>query len=133
MTHGGRQKNFEWQLVGEDIFIKNEDSKTHLYSLSETFEIIQWLSGRFGKGWFPLANNVALMGSGDEKDGLGTAILSISRNDITHAQGSSYLGVVLDQVGVFEWNGAKRGIQWRLVKIPKSIDNLRQAFKPYSS
>ena len=128
-THGGRQKNFEWQLVGKDIFIKNEDGRVHLYSLSEIYQIIQWLRRKFGNDWFPLANNVESMGSGEEKDGLGMAILNSSPDDITHAQGSSYLGVVLDEVSIFQWNGAKRGIHWRVAKMPESISQLEQIIK----
>ncbi len=117
-THGGHYKKFEWQLIGDRICIKNEDDREHIYRLSETYEIIQWLNNNFGKDWFPLANNVELMGRGEEKDGLGMAILNLSPGDITHAQGSSYLGVVLEEIGVFNWNGAKKGIQWRIDIMP---------------
>ena len=124
-THGGRKKGFNWHLVSNDIFIKNEDGRLHLYSLKETYQIIQWLKQKFGNGWFPLANNVQSLGSGEEKDGLGVAILIQSPDDITHAQGSSYLGVVLEEFGIFQWNGEKRGIQWRIVKMPESVSELK--------
>jgi hypothetical protein len=130
-THGGRKKGFGWRLNGNQIHIKNDDGREHVFSLSETFQIIQWLNGIFRNDWFPLANNVALLGSGEEKDGLGTAILSHSPDDITHAQGSSYLGVILEEIGVFQWNGEKRGIQWRIVKMPESVGELKQLIKDY--
>ena len=133
VTHGGNYKNFEWHVFDNIIFIKNEKGANHSYIISEVFEIIQWLKDTFGKEWFPLANNVELMGRGEEKDGLGTAILDLSPGDITHAQGSSYLGVVLEEVGIFVWNGAKRGIKWRIVKMPKTIDHLKQIIKGHSS
>ena len=128
-THGGRHKIFEWKLIGNSIRIKNEDGREHIYSLSETYQIIQWLRGNFGNDWFPLANNVESMGTGKEKDGLGMAILNSSPGDITHAQGSSYLGVVLEEIGIFEWNGVKRGIQWRISKVPESVNKLKQIIK----
>ncbi len=46
----------------------------------------------------------------------------LSPNDITHAQGASYLGVVLEKIGVLEWNGTKKRIQWRIIKMPDTID-----------
>ena len=128
-THGGRRKGFGWRLAGNQIHIKNDDGREHFFSLSETYQIIQWLKGNFGNNWFPLANNVELLGKGKEKNGLGKAILNYSPDDITHAQGSSYLGVVLEEVGVFDWNGEKRGIQWRIVKEPESVSELKQIFK----
>jgi len=132
-THGERHKTFEWKLIGDNIRIKNEEGREHIYSLSETYTIIQWLGGNFGNDWFPLANNVESMGSGEEKDGLGMAILNSSPDDITHAQGSSYLGVVFEEIGIFEWNGAKKGIQWRMAKKPESINRLKQIIKGHLS
>ena len=76
---------------------------------------------------------MALLGKEEEKNGLGTAILNHSPDDITHAQGSSYLGVVLEEVGVFQWNGEKRGIHWRILKMPESVGNLKEMVKVYSS
>ncbi len=48
---------------------------------------------------------------------------------LPHAQGSSYLGVVLEEIGVFNWNGAKKGIQWRIDIMPESIQQLEQIIK----
>ena len=123
VTHGWRQKKFIWRLVEKDIAIENENGREHVYSLTETYDVIMALKNKFREDWFPLANNVELMGLGEEKDGLGVAILNVTPKDITHAQGSSYLGVVLEEIGVFEWNGEKKGIHWRIVKIPSSIED----------
>jgi len=132
-THGGRSKGFGWRLASNQIHIKNDDGREHFFSLSETYQIIQWLKGNFENNWFPLANNVELLGKGIEKNGLGKAILNYSPDDITHSQGSSYLGVVLEEVGLFQWNGEKRGIQWRIVKMPESVSELKQIFKGHLS
>ncbi|RLF40413.1 MAG: hypothetical protein DRN21_02160 [Thermoplasmata archaeon] len=61
-------------MIGDKIYIKNEDGREHTYSLLETYKIINWPKIKFGKDWFPLANNVELMGRAEEKDALGTAI-----------------------------------------------------------
>jgi hypothetical protein len=123
-THGGRYKIFKWELLGDRICIRNEEGREHTYSLIETYETLKWLKENFGEGWFPLANNVELMANGKEKNGLGTAILNQVPNDISHAQGASYLGVVLEEVGILGWNGAKKGIQWRIIKMPETINAL---------
>jgi hypothetical protein len=125
-THGGNYRIFEWQLVGNTIYIENTRGRQHSYELTEILDIFTWLKATFGYGWFPLANNVKLMGRGQEKDGLCTAILDLTPKDITHAQGSSYLGVVLEEVGIFKWNGKKKGIEWRIVKAPASVKKLKQ-------
>ena len=54
---------------------------------------------------FPLANNVQHLRDGTEKMGLGRAILDLKGSTISHAQGSSYLGVVLEECGIssLEW------------------------------
>jgi len=129
VTHGGNFKTFDWQLDDNIIDICNENERKHSYRLSEVYEIIKWLEVKFGEDWFPLGNNVALMGRGEEINGLGVAILNLSPNDITHAQGASYLGVVLEEIGLFEWNGAMRGIQWRLIKKIKTIAQLTGMFR----
>ncbi|MDZ8120136.1 hypothetical protein [Pontiella agarivorans] len=125
-TNGGKAKKFDWELITPRISIQNHEGRVHEYELTEIFEIINWLKDKFSDQWFPLANNVELMSNGTEKDGLGTAILNSKPNDITHAQGASYLGVVLQEIGIFEWNHAKRGIEWKIVNPPKTISELQQ-------
>jgi hypothetical protein len=122
LTHGGKKaKRFKWEYRDHQIIIKNENGRMHSYSVGEIYDIITWLAGKFGDGWFPLANNVQKLGDGTEIDGLGLAILHQRPKDITHAQGSSYLGVVLEEVKIFEWNGKAKGIEWRTIHLPDSI------------
>ncbi len=71
------------------------------------------LEDQFRSGWFPLGNNVAKMPKGTEKPGLGMTIFRI-RPVTMHAQASSYLGVVFEQIGLATWNGKCTGIKWRL-------------------
>ena len=63
----------------------------------------------FGEQWFPLANNVEKMYRGTERTGLGMAIYQLRPGDTFHAQGSSYLGVVLEEVDILDWNGKSWG------------------------
>ncbi|MBJ6749880.1 hypothetical protein [Geomonas anaerohicana] len=125
-THGGgKARRFSWACHGDLIAIVNEKGRTHTYHLDEVFRIYSWLFQKFDNGWFPLANNVKKLGGNEEIAGLGVAILSQRPGDIAHAQGASYLGVLLEDIGVLEWNLAKKGIQWRIIKRVQSLDALR--------
>lgn len=134
-TRGGdnQRKAFEWQLTGNEIHIENDDGRKDIYTLPEIYEISLWLSDKFEENMFPLANNVEKMGNGDERDGLGMAILNQSPGDTTHAQGASYLGVVLEEVGIFEWNGASNNICWRIVNMPDSLDQIKLLIETHLS
>ena len=123
-THGGKKVSFTWNLIGDVLVIENEKGRIHKYQLDEIVSIIAWLQNEFGDKWFPLANDVRKLGNGSEVAGLGTAILKQTPGDITHAQGSSYLGVVLDQIGVLKWNERKKGIKWQILKADINKDLL---------
>jgi len=55
---------------------------------------------------------------GTERAGVGSTIYGLCPGDTFHAQGASYLGVVLEEAGILQWNGKSRGIAWRFVSIP---------------
>ena len=118
-THGGerKKKRFVWKYDHETrvLFITNEDGKRHEYSLREIANILRELKKRFQENSFPLANNVEKLANGSERMGLGKIILEKRTGEIYHAQGSSYLGVVLEQCGYFKWNGKHKGIEWRII------------------
>lgn len=118
VTHGGpnKGKRFQWTYdpVSRRLTITNEANRRHSYSLQEIKHILQAIYSDFRKGYFPLAINVERLSNGTEKNGLGLIILKQKPNDISHAQGSSYLGVVLEECGFLEWNGTHKGIEWRL-------------------
>ena len=87
-----------------------------MYSAIEIFLILKSLKQQFGEAYFPLANNVELLGNGTEQPGLGRTILEVNTNkQITHAQGASYLGPCLEHLGYCQWNGEHHGIQWKLL------------------
>ena len=130
VTHGGRKaKRFNWVLQDDYVKIKNENARQEEYPVGEIFDVINWLTERFGLSWLPLANNVEKLWQGTEVDGLGVAILWRRPRNIAHAQGASYLGVVLEHVGILEWNNKERGIQWRIIRSVQSPDELRRAIK----
>ncbi|MDO9528221.1 MAG: hypothetical protein Q7J27_03585 [Syntrophales bacterium] len=127
MTHGGRgAKRFDWAFSNDYVRIKNENERQEEYSIAEVFAIIGWLKHRFAADWFPLANNVEKLGKDDENDGLGVAILRQQPGKLSHAQGASYLGVVLEHLGLLAWNNRQRGIEWRIIRQPNSLNELRK-------
>ena len=113
----GKRKNFSWWYNEESgvLNIESEEGLFHRYHQDEILQILSAIKSKFGKSFFPLANNVEKLSNGTEKSGLGTVILDHSPKKVSHAQGASYLGPVLEQIGYFQWNGKNRGIQWRLV------------------
>ena len=115
VTHGYRRKSFEWSIKGSTLTIRNEAGLVHTYSITEINRILDRLRASFGAGWFPLANNVEKLYQGTEALGLGRVIYELKPGDTLHAQGASYLGVVLEELGVLQWNERRRGIQWRIV------------------
>ena len=130
MTHGGRKaKRFSWAIRNDCIEIENENKLQHQYSLTEINAILFWLKDRFGAEWFPLANNVEKLWHDEEVDGLGVSILRQQPRNISHAQGSSYLGVVLEQLGILEWNDRHKGIEWRIIRQVPTLNKLRKAIE----
>jgi hypothetical protein len=126
MTHGGRKaKRFEWVFRNDLVKIKNENGRQEEYSLPEILAVLNWLTDRFGVTWFPLANNVEKLWHDEEADGLGVAILRQQPRKIKHAQGSSYLGVVLEYAGILKWNNKQRGIEWHIIFQTPTLDELR--------
>lgn len=126
-THGYRSKKFTWEFVAglERLQIESVAGIAHHFSLGEIQRVLERLNEQFGEVFFPLGNNVEKLGNGTEVPGLGTTILEQRPRDVTHAQGSSYLGAVLEECGYFEWNGEKRGIKWRLIRKDLSRESIR--------
>jgi hypothetical protein len=125
ITHGGRKaKSFNWLFCNNVVEINNMNGRQERYSLTEIFAVLSWLTEKFDDKWFPLANDVEKLGHNVEVDGLGVAILRQLPGDIKHAQGSSYLGVVLEHAGILEWNNKHRGIEWRIIRQVRTLDAL---------
>lgn len=124
VTHGGRARRFEWSFRDDEVLITSESGIRHQFTTNEILQLIRELDSSFGSEWIPLGNNVEKLYSGTEKLGLGTAIYGHRPGDTLHAQGASYLGVVLEEIGVFRWNGMKKGIAWRIEKRVADLEAL---------
>ena len=115
-TRGGANaKTFSFEVSLDALESRNDANRMDRFTLVETEALLRKLFGDFRQGWFPLANNVTKMHAGDEKDGLGKFIYDAT-GKVTHAQAASYLGPILEALGVTEWNGKRRGICWRLLR-----------------
>jgi hypothetical protein len=129
ITRGGsaKAKQFDWYFDANSkkVRIISEKRKEHAYSTQEIQAILSRLYNEFEDGYFPLANNVAHLGGGTEKMGLGVIILQQPNSDVYHAQGSSYLGVVLEECGYLAWNGKHVGIEWRFLDTDFSLDAIQ--------
>lgn len=112
-TTRGKGHLFTWRNDGEIIKIESEKMH-HEYSHQEIMSALVWLHTRFRANAFPLANNVETLHREEEKEGLGKALYSVKPNT-TFAQGASYLGVVLEQLGIFEFVSS-RPIEWGLAE-----------------
>jgi hypothetical protein len=129
VTRGGRAKSFCWMAdQNQDaLIIRKADHSIEQFNFGELFLIVHELFDVFGYDFFPLANNVELLQAGQEKAGLGSIIMNVRPGEIGHAQAASQIGVVLETVGLLEWNGRSRGIKWRIKRqLPSTIDDLRQ-------
>lgn len=118
---GKKSKPFSWDVCnGEILIYPKSKNRIHKYSVAEVSTIIMWLQCKFKSDTFPLANNVKKLWMGTEMEGLGLA-LYIVKNNTTFAQGSSYLGVVLEKLGVFEFDPNKKVISWKLNSSNKNL------------
>ena len=120
-TRGGpaTRKQFEWHYDPQtcQLLVINQNGRELMYSLEEIRRVLSALGQRFSSDYFPLSNNAALSSDGTGKACLGTIILEQLPNDINRTQGASYLGVILEEAGYFQWNGKTFGIAWRLLNL----------------
>ena len=132
ITHGGpnQAKRFDWHFdaSNQSLVIRNEAGRVLVYPLGDLVNLLSRLEATFGANEFTLANNVETMGAGAERPGLGMTLMSIKPNT-TYAQGASYLGVVLEELGYLCWNGRSRGIGWRLTGQDGSVTGLGSRLK----
>ncbi len=129
VTRGGenRRKYFHWRFDdnSDRVAIENENGIEHSFSSLEIQNILNKLYSEFEYNFFPLANNVELLGNHAERRGLGMIILEQPSANVYHAQGSSYLGVILEDCGYLEWNGQHRGIAWKLIDHDFSLTTIK--------
>ncbi|MGQ0604380.1 MAG: hypothetical protein ACT4QE_22080 [Anaerolineales bacterium] len=136
MTRGpaAKRRSFAWHFdpMLKRVLVENDRGRRHEFTLQEIQEILRVVHGSFGTSFFPLANNVQKLGDGTEKWGLGSIILEQEESDVSHAQGSSYLGVILEESGYFVWNGRHKGIEWKLITADLSDITLLSRFSNHS-
>ena len=112
-----RRRQFSWTYEPQtkSLVAINDRHRLISFDVEKVLEIICLLDTHFGSDFFLLANNVVLLNKGEEKPGLATTILQVYPGDLTRAQGASYLGVILEELGYLEWNNKTFGIAWRLL------------------
>ncbi len=115
-----RQFNWTYDPQTKSLVAINDRHRSLSYDIEKVLEILSLLKQQFSEDFFPLANNVVLLNRGEEKTGLATTILHEYPGDFTRAQGASYLGVILEELGYLEWNNKTLGIAWKL--LPREIN-----------
>lgn len=117
-----RRRHFNWTYDSptRSLVAVNDRHRALSYDIEKILEILRALQTQFGNEFFPLANNVVLLNRGEEKPGLANTILQVYPGDFTRAQGASYLGVMLEELGYLEWNNKTLGIAWKL--LPREIN-----------
>ena len=111
------------------ITLYNHHGRADVFSINEIYQIIVDCYSLFNDKWFPLANNVEKLGNNNEKEGLGKSILKQRPGNTTHAQAASYLGPFLEHIGIFKWNQKRKGICWKIVTMPRRVEELKATIR----
>jgi hypothetical protein len=116
-TLGIKQKAFSWRIDRSgNIFIKRKFRRTrfpridkiscsHLDKLCGFMEDMEWKY---------LANDVAKLYLGTEKDGIGKFMYRL-RPEVSYAQLSSQLAAIFYHSEIWKWNERKRGMRFLLL------------------
>ena len=119
-TYGGKAKDFWWRVDDEGnttirrVFATRgprEDVRVHTITRNELERLLAEMAD--GESW-PLANNVEKLTNGTEQHGLGQFLCEQLGWTPTDAQLAGHLGVILTGAGVWNYNGRRRGIMFRL-------------------
>jgi len=117
----GRGRKFRYEYSNECIVMTNENNRIEWFEKQKAEEILTSLHRQFGNNWFPLANNVEKLGNGTEIPGLGRTILDAYPGNISKAQAASYFAPIMEDLGLFEWNGRSHAIAWRVTCEPRIL------------
>lgn len=117
-TNGPKRILFDYWCSNNSLEIKRYcQSKIHgVYAGAGLITVITALDEEFSGGWFNLANNVAKVSNENAPRGLGRTLYEKLDSNVTLAQGASQLAPILTTAGIFEWNGVRRGAQYRIIK-----------------
>ncbi len=132
-THGfkGILFDFSYDDTTKILTMKTKHNRTDNFSLDLISKTLLSLYERFGDDEFPLANNVQLLSNRTERDGLGSTIYKLNGHDTKNAQAASYLGPLLEALGVLQWNGIHRGIKWKFCNNNLSLEGLEFQIKKF--
>ncbi len=111
-TLGEKNKLFQWRfLSNEPLTIRRffADGTEHIteFTAEEIEKVMAFVEE---KGPVPLVNNVEKLHMDNERDGLGRFVFKTLRRDVLDAQATSQLAAIFVHVGLFSWNGLKRGM-----------------------
>jgi len=112
-TLGGKTKPFWWQMDEDyNIHIRRKFKNATSWKVEKiaTADIDALQTYMAAKDWVKLANNVAKLAKGEEQEGIGKFLYTINKDGTL----SSSLGALLTSTGIWEHNGAKRGIQFKI-------------------
>ncbi|NPE29572.1 glycosyltransferase family 4 protein [Methanococcoides sp. SA1] len=116
----GNSKKFWWKIDDDlNLSISREfnslNGKLKVDKLI-TKDELRKLDDYMAEGqWKTLSNNVSKLRNGTEKEGIGKFLYNDLHWTNTEAQLSSYIGSIFYRAGVWEYNGKKRGIQFRRI------------------
>ncbi|SES95254.1 Glycosyltransferase involved in cell wall bisynthesis [Methanococcoides vulcani] len=116
----GRTKQFWWKIDSDlNLSISREFNSSNgnlkvdkLIMKDELSKLDDYMADDQWKG---LSNNVEKLRNGTEKEGIGKFLYNELHWINKEAQLSSHIGSIFHQAGVWEYNGKKRGIQFRKV------------------
>jgi len=117
-TFGGKAKSFWWKSdEGYNIHVmrdfngvKGSVSINVTISPADTEQLNNYMAKN---EWVPLANNVEKLHNGTEKQGIGQFLHEQLGWSIVNSQLASQLGVIFSLSGAWEYNGKKKGIEFR--------------------
>ena len=120
------------------VIIKNEKDRDIEFTFDEINEIIDSLNKKFEYNWFPLSNNVVKVQNHTAEEGLGKTIYNLT-NNINKAQGASYLGPFLEEIGLMKFsknrttvsNNKKNGWNLNSEKVGIDIQQLIEEYENY--
>jgi hypothetical protein len=114
-TLGSKAKIFKWEYECKKGITIHRDFKNQSvitkFSINEINKIKEYLST---KRVTCLANSVAKMRNGTEKDGLGNFVYKNLHRSITDAQAVSQLAAIFVKIGIFESNGKSINIELKV-------------------
>ena len=117
-TLGGKAKSFRWKIDNEcNLHIHRKfQTKTgtmehsRIVSSVDLTAVINYVSA---DKWHDLANNIANINNGTEKEGVGRFLHETLGWPPSDCQLASHLGAMFFRSGVWDYNGKKRGIKFR--------------------